>query len=815
MAINIYVSAKGSDNNIGTKEMPFATIQKAIKATRELRRINPTKINEDIHIIISGGVYQILQPIILNAEDGDDNFKTIVEAAPNELPILSGGIQITNWNKTTLNTKGLNKQIANKVWVANVPNVNGNEFNFRQLWVNGNKAIRAKDTKGDLMNRILAWNKIEQTCTIPTSAFDLKNIDGLEMFIHQWWAIANLRIQKVEVNGDSTKLFFHQPESKIQSEHPWPAPWVSKETGNSAFYLTNAIQFLEEPDEWFLDSKNKKLYYYPQANENINTAIVFASHTETIFKIEGTPENVVNNFIFKGLSFQHTGWLRPSLYGHVPHQAGMYMTEAYKLKPAGTKARPTLDNQAWIGRPSAAIQVSFAKNIEVQQCQFVHLASSAVDFKTGVTVSNINGSLFSDIGGNAIVAGNFGDEGREIHIPFNPINDNNICSNINITNNLITNATNEDWSSVGIALGFIHDVLVKHNEIQNVSNTAISLGWGWSKDASILKNNTVANNKIHHFGKHNYDCAGIYTQSLQPNTIISENYIDSAFKAPYAHLPSHWFYLYADEGTGGITFENNWTPTKKYLQNANGQNNIWQNNGPQVSNEIKLNAGVQQQFQYLLKEKAAPYNNAAIAEEHKEIVEIVSPSDSILDLQKLKLILLKSKVDTTSIYQWQNHTVIYNYVQDIGVLQDRLKNNFTKADVKVYYDIVYNYQKQKHCTDKTIAPDWDNIILTANLVADKKMQQQYLDAHATQFEKIPQIALGFCNANFQQLLVFKNDRQLVLVISIPKGESLDKLNPKTTENNPQMIEWNKQMSKYQEGILGTKKGETWVFLKQL
>ena len=29
-------------------------------------------------------------------------------------------------------------------------------------------------------------------------------------------------------------------------------------------------------------------------------------------------------------------------------------------------------------------------------------------------------NLLKDIGGNAILAGNFGDEGREIHLPFNP-----------------------------------------------------------------------------------------------------------------------------------------------------------------------------------------------------------------------------------------------------------------------------------------------------------------------------------------------------------------------------------------------------------
>ena len=55
----------------------------------------------------------------------------------------------------------------------------------------------------------------------------------------------------------------------------------------------------------------------------------------------------------------------------------------------------------------------------------------------------------------------------------------------------------------------------------------------------------------------------------------------------------------------------------------------------------------------------------------------------------------------------------------------------------------------------------------------------------------------------------------MLIISIPKGASLDELNAKTTENNPRVNDWNALMKKYQEGIKGTKPGETWVFLKQV
>jgi hypothetical protein len=41
------------------------------------------------------------------------------------------------------------------------------------------------------------------------------------------------------------------------------------------------------------------------------------------------------------------------------------------------------------------------------------------------------------------------------------------------------------------------------------------------------------------------------------------------------------------------------------------------------------------------------------------------------------------------------------------------------------------------------------------------------------------------------------------------------LNPKTTENNPRVEEWNKLMQQYQQGIEGTKPGEVWVFLKKV
>ncbi|MEO8405098.1 MAG: hypothetical protein ABI480_10895, partial [Chitinophagaceae bacterium] len=382
-ATDLYVSPNGSDTNPGTKDKPLATIMMALRKARELRRLHDASISNGIHIILTNGTYQLYEPIFIRPEDtGTATSPTWIEAAPNEKPVISGGMTITNWYQPKQKIAGLPSTAQGKVWVADLSAPNGQLPAFRQLWINNKKAIRARDRNADSMNRILSWNHVTEECWIPTPATpDLRNASGIEMFIHQWWAVATLRIKKMEVHGDSAKLSFYQPESKIQSEHPWPAPWESKETGNSAFYLTNAIQLLDEPGEWFLDANTHKLYYWPHNGEDLRTATVTAPLLETLVCTEGLIDHPVSYISFNGISFQHTGWLRPSQQGHVALQAGMYLLDAYKLKTPGTPDKAGLENQAWIGRQPAAVEASFANHISFTNCRFEHLAATGLDLK--------------------------------------------------------------------------------------------------------------------------------------------------------------------------------------------------------------------------------------------------------------------------------------------------------------------------------------------------------------------------------------------------------------------------------------------------
>jgi hypothetical protein len=599
-AADIYVAPNGSDANPGTKDQPFATIATALRKARELRRLHDPSIANGIHIIIRGGVYTLYEPIFIRPEDaGTLSSPTWIEAATGEKPVISGGVRVTGWSLAPKKIEGLPISAQGKVWVADM----GMKVDFRQLWINDQKAIRARDRNGDSMNRILSWNHKTEQCWIPTPTTpSLKNAVGLEMFIHQWWAVATLRIKSFEVHGDSTLLSFHQPESKIQSEHPWPAPWQSKETGNSAFYLTNALQLLDEPGEWYLDKTAHKLYYWPRNGEDLRTATVTAPSLETLVRVEGMIDHPVAHVYFKGLSFNHTGWLRPSQKGHVALQAGMYLLDAYKLKTPGTPDKAGLENQAWIGRQPAAVEVSFANSIHIEACRFEHLAATGLDLKKGTHNSAVIGNLFNDIGGTGIQAGVFSDEAFETHLPYDPSDQREVCSYDHIANNLIINVTNEDWGCVGIGAGYVRNINIEHNEVSEVSYSGICVGWGWTKTVNAMRNNQVYANKVHHYAKHMYDVGGLYTLSAMPGTVITENYIDDIYKAPYAHDPKHWFYYYLDEGSSYITIKNNWSPSEKVMRNSNGPGNTWENNGPQVADSVKRNAGLQVKYQYLLNE---------------------------------------------------------------------------------------------------------------------------------------------------------------------------------------------------------------------
>ena len=599
LAGEIWISPKGSDFNDGTRQSPKATLTSALRQAREWRRTEDNRIQGGITIYMEGGTYAFHEPVFIRPEDsGTKESPTIIRSVGDEKVILSGGISIKGWKK------------QGKVWVADVPAFNGRPLDFRQLWVNGKKAVRARDVEDfEKMNRICSVDEKNEILYVPVVSIRrlIDNKGNLkakyaEMVLHQMWCVANLRIRSVEVQGDSAAIRFHQPESRIQFEHPWPRPMVTTDGHNSAFYLTNARELQDVPGEWYHDIDARKVYYYPREGEKMQEAEVIVPAVETLVRVEGTLDRPVCHIRFEKITFSYTTWMRPSEKGHVPLQAGMYLTDGYRIDPKMQRnyLNHPLDNQGWLGRPAAAVRVVAARQIDFERCRFEHLGSTGLDYEEAVQGGVVRGCLFRDIAGNGLLVGSFSPAAHETHLPYNPADRREVCTQQQINNCYFTEIGNEDWGCLAIAAGYVGDVNIEHNEISEVPYSGISLGWGWTQTVNCMRNNRVHANLIHHYAKHMYDVAGIYTLGSQPKSYVTENCVHSIYKPGYVHDPNHWFYLYTDEGSSFITVRDNWTEGEKYLQNANGPGNVWENNGPKVDNDVRERAGLEAGYKDLL-----------------------------------------------------------------------------------------------------------------------------------------------------------------------------------------------------------------------
>ena len=599
LAGEIWISPKGSDFNDGTRQSPKATLTSALRQAREWRRTEDNRIQGGITIYMEGGTYAFYEPFFIRPEDsGTKESPTIIRSVGDEKVILSGGISINGWKK------------QGKVWVADVPVFNGRPLDFRQLWVNGKKAVRARDVEDfEKMNRICSVDEKNEILYVPAVSIRrlIDNKGNLkakyaEMVLHQMWCVANLRIRSVEVQGDSAAIRFHQPESRIQFEHPWPRPMVTTDGHNSAFYLTNARELQDVPGEWYHDIDARKVYYYPREGEKMQEAEVIVPAVETLVRVEGTLDRPVCHIRFEKITFSYTTWMRPSEKGHVPLQAGMYLTDGYRIDPKMQRnyLNHPLDNQGWLGRPAAAVRVVAARQIDFERCRFEHLGSTGLDYEEAVQGGVVRGCLFRDIAGNGLLVGSFSPAAHETHLPYDPADRREVCTQQQINNCYFTEIGNEDWGCLAIAAGYVGDVNIEHNEISEVPYSGISLGWGWTQTVNCMRNNRVHANLIHHYAKHMYDVAGIYTLGSQPKSYVTENCVHSIYKPGYVHDPNHWFYLYTDEGSSFITVRDNWTEGEKYLQNANGPGNVWENNGPKVDNDVRERAGLEAGYKDLL-----------------------------------------------------------------------------------------------------------------------------------------------------------------------------------------------------------------------
>jgi len=138
-ATQLFVSPNGNDQwsgklaapNADKSDGPLATLAAARDAVRVLKKNNGA---EPIRVILRGGTYRVEKPIVFRPEDSGTADAPIKYAAyTDEKPVLSGGRPIGGWRKSD-----------GPLWTATIPRVRQGQWYFRQMFVNGRRAVPAR-----------------------------------------------------------------------------------------------------------------------------------------------------------------------------------------------------------------------------------------------------------------------------------------------------------------------------------------------------------------------------------------------------------------------------------------------------------------------------------------------------------------------------------------------------------------------------------------------------------------------------------------------------------------------------------------------
>ncbi len=487
----------GNDANKGTKDAPFATIEKAISAVKKQTK----RMTGDIYVYFADGRYELEKPVKFEQGSGGTGEYTVYyQAMEGANPVISGGTEITGWEL---------HDAEKNIYKAK----NGGIYS-RHLVIDGALATRAR-SEGGLTSVRLDYGDVGLTCK-NTEIAKWKNRKDIELVF-----ICDFMCKRILVN-DIKKVSEDTIQIVLESKFwDWPSGtsmWVAPT------YVENAYELLDSEGEFYNDPSSDYIYYKPLEGQNMDEVHAVIPRLEEHFVVGGyNYSQRTKNIQFKGFTFTDLTWMLPTT------DRGYYCTQdgyVHRGMDASFVSDHILINPA-----SVTIQKSV--NVKVLDCNFKALGASAVRLLEGSDTIDVEGNHIRDLGSGAIYVGTVR------YTEVNPRDTRKTVKNINVKNNYVHHVAKDNTASAGISVGYPYKTTVAHNEIHDVPYSGVHVGWGWS---SVMDKTLVdfvfEYNYVHDFmkGKNMLDGGGIYTLGYTSATIenpnkISRNYFKDCYSA--------------------------------------------------------------------------------------------------------------------------------------------------------------------------------------------------------------------------------------------------------------------------------------------
>ena len=578
----LYVSPSGSPDASGTKDDPLGSMEAARQKVQELN----SDMTGDIIVYFEDGEYFVDEKTEFTAADsGTNGYEVRYMAEPGAEPVFTSGVVISGWKD------------AQDPERPGLMEADAQIENTRQMFVDGEMAVRAR---GSISAPIERYGDKEVYTTYNGShdaysgykvgsleMLDWRNPADLEFIYDISWAHRIVPVDSVEQLNENEIFIKMEPESFRTSQI------AGGVQANLPSYIENAYELLDEPGEWYFDQAEKKIYYMPEAGQNMDEAEVIVPTAEQFFTVEGSADQKAGNLSFEGLNFEYNTWLYPSTNGWPEQQANF-----------AHDPKETFNMHAYSLIPQGSIEIKMAENITIRGCGFRRLGSAAVNVLQGSVGTVVEQCVFKDISAGGVLVGgvNITDAhpftGEGMTIENHTHDERYIVKDNTVTNNYFNGIGTEYKGSIAITAGYTDHTVITHNTIRDVAYTGISAGWGWGfwdqggrygdnetpaeypripvGDAAVSRNNVIEYNDISQCMMKLHDGAGIYTLGDMPGSSIRYNVIHDNAGWPGG--------IYLDEGSGGMTVEDNIIYNTQVSINHNIREYTWgyKNDHPKI-----------------------------------------------------------------------------------------------------------------------------------------------------------------------------------------------------------------------------------------
>ncbi|MBM4155253.1 MAG: right-handed parallel beta-helix repeat-containing protein, partial [Lentisphaerae bacterium] len=503
LAAEFHVATTGSDANPGTEAKPFATLERARDEIRKLKQTRPLK--EAIAVVVHGGVYHLVQPLVFTPEDsGTPDAPIVYQAAGGAEPVLSGGVAIAGWTKT-----------AEGRWQTTLPPVAAGQWRFAQLYVDDQRRFRPVWPKegyffiaGRVPPSTPGWN--EDGFRFRKGEIDAgwHNLSDVEAVIFHAWTISRLPIKHVDV-----------PNSLVRFTGCTQNDSFAALTKSQWYRLENVREALQT-GQWYLDRMTGVLTYAPLPGEESDSSRVIAPRLRQVVELRGDIEKgrFVEHITLRGLTFAHTAW--------------------------NTPANGFRDGQGGCQEDAAVMAVN-ARACTLERCIVRHTGNHGVQFGAGCSSCRADGCEFFDCGMGGVKIGTFA-------YPNEP-DARRWADNCTVRDTLVTGCGRVYPGAVGLLVGHANHCTLEQNEVRDQYYSGVSVGWRWEKGFSPAHHNLVVRNHLHHLGCGVLsDMAGIYTLGQSPGTVLAGNHIHDVNRSRYGG----WG-IYFDAWSSSITAQGN------------------------------------------------------------------------------------------------------------------------------------------------------------------------------------------------------------------------------------------------------------------